>query len=284
VVAYPSREKGNIAVSSEPNDTSEPATSPVSKPTSRGSQGDVVTAQSRHVRHHRLRLVQRVILGVLAVWLLAAYLALPAYWKFHLHSLHPGLEQAPCCATAAGGLPGDALNISIIGSEEEVTRSMLAAGWYPADPITLGTAMRIATDVVLRRPYLDAPVSSLYVWGRKEDLAFEQPAGHDPRHRHHVRFWRSQQGDESGRPIWIGADTYDVRVGLSHTTGQITHHVAPDIDAARDKLIQDLQATRMLQSLQWIENFQPKPDGFNGGGDPWHTDRRMAVITLQSVR
>ncbi len=159
---------------------------------------------------------------------------------------------------------------------------MIEAGWFPADPTTLRTAIRIAADVVLKRPYPDAPVSHLYVWGRKEDLAFEQPAGHDPRHRHHVRFWRSEQLDGSGQPVWIGAATYDVGVGVSHTTGQITHHIAADIDAERDKLIQDLQATKSFQSLQWIDNFQPKPDGRNGGGDPWHTDRRMAVVTLQT--
>ena len=41
-------------------------------------------------------------------------------------------------------------------------------------------------------------------------------------------------------PLWIGAVTYDRSVGLSHRTGQITHHIGPDIDAERDGLIADL--------------------------------------------
>ena len=36
--------------------------------------------------------------------------------------------------------------------------------------------------------------------------------------------------------------TFDRRVGLSHDTGQVTHHIAPDIDAERDGLMRDLRA------------------------------------------
>src|SRR6185369_11715834 len=104
---------------------------------------------------------------------------------------------------------------------------MLAAGWHAADPLGLRSDLEIAADTVLARPYEDAPVSNLYLFGRKEDLAFEQPAGDDPRRRHHVRFWKSSKVDDQGRPAWVGSATYDQRVGLSHTTGQITHHIAP---------------------------------------------------------
>src|SRR5437868_5592951 len=82
----------------------------------------------------------------------------------------------------------------------------------------------------LRRPYDGAPVSSLYLFGRKEDLAFEQPVGDDPRHRHHVRFWQTDKLDD-GRPVWVGSAVFDRRVGLSRTTGQVTHVTAADVDA-----------------------------------------------------
>jgi hypothetical protein len=44
-----------------------------------------------------------------------------------------------------------------------------------------------------------------------------------------VRFW---SGVPENRDVWLGAMTFDDRVGLSHSTGQNTHHVAPDVDAA----------------------------------------------------
>ena len=53
-----------------------------------------------------------------------------------------------------------------------------------------------------------------------------------------------------GRPLWIGSATYDERVGLSHTTGQITHHIAADVDAERDHLFDDLKKTGDLADVQ----------------------------------
>ena len=103
---------------------------------------------------------------------------------------------------------------------------MTKAGWFPADKITLASSVRIAADTVLRRPDDDAPVSNLFLFGRKQDLAFEQPLKGGPGKRHHVRFWLWDELYE-GRQGWFGAATYDTSVGLSHTTGQVTHHIAP---------------------------------------------------------
>lgn len=230
-----------------------------------------------------LRRALRISALVILAYLVVAYAAMPAWWTWRTRSLHPALQQSPTIAHTADGIPGDPLNIAIIGTADELTGAMLAAKWDPADPITLKSALRIAEGVVLRRPYADAPVSSLYVWGRKEDKAFEQPVGHDPRHRHHVRFWRSKEVDPAGRPIWIGSATYDMCVELSHTTGQITHHISPEVDAERDKLLDDLRTTPFLDVFQYLDDFQPKAAGRNGGGDPWRTDRRLAVIRLRSL-
>ena len=83
-------------------------------------------------------------------------------------------------------------------------------------------------------------MSNLYLFGRRQDLAFEKPVGGNARHRHHVRFWRWLEGGHAGLPLWIGSATFDVSVGFSHLTGQVTHHIAPDIDAERHQLIMDL--------------------------------------------
>jgi hypothetical protein len=96
--------------------------------------------------------------------------------------------------------------------------------------LTLDSCLEIAEASVLKRPYDDAPVSNLYLFGRKQDLAFEQAVGGDPRHRHHVRFWRTDDVDTDGRPVWVGSAVYDERVGLSRTTGQVTHVTAPHGD------------------------------------------------------
>jgi hypothetical protein len=173
------------------------------------------------------------------------------------------------------------LNIALVGDEDGLSAAMLAAQWYPADPLTLKSCLRIAFDTVAHHPYDDAPVSNLFLFGRKEDLAFEQPCGDDPRQRHHVRFWRSDALDDEGRPLWLGAATFDAKVGLSHTTGQITHHIDANVDAERDRLIGDLQQSGSVTPVYWIAGFQEQLRGRNGGGDPYYTDGRLVVGVLK---
>ena len=104
---------------------------------------------------------------------------------------HPGLEGVPRVTVTKRGIPGDPLNVAFVGSLEDLHLDMLEAGWFPADPITLKSSLKIVAGTVFHRSYVDAPVSNLMVWGRRQDLAFEQPVGKDPRRRHHVRFWRA---------------------------------------------------------------------------------------------
>jgi hypothetical protein len=197
---------------------------------------------------------------------------------------HPALARSPRHTTTAQGRQGDAINVAFIGTEEELHRMFAAAGWYAADPITLKTSVRIAADVVLRKPYAHAPVSDLYVWGRKQDAAFEQPVGDSPEQRHHVRFWCSPEVDRSGEPLWLGAATYDERVELSRTTGGITHKIGPEIDSERNKLVNDAARAGMLDGYYWVDAFHRDPQGRNGGGDPYFTDRRLAVGVIDVRR
>jgi hypothetical protein len=231
------------------------------------------------LRRHYLRALGALV----ALYLVVAYVALPFAWR-RFASKHPALESLPRITRTANGIHGDPVNVALVGSEDDLKRAMLAAGWRPADPLTLASCLRIARGTVLRRAYDSAPVSSLYLWNRKQDLAFEQPVGHDPRQRHHVRFWRSQETDEQGRPLWAGAATYDRKVGFSHTTGQVTHHIDANVDAERDKLMSDLARTGHLTTMDWWPSFQVPHEGRNGGGDLWHTDGRLSFAVLDGAR
>jgi hypothetical protein len=196
---------------------------------------------------------------------------------------HPALARAPRHTRTKLGHQGDPVNVAFVGTDEELHRVLAAAGWYAADPITLATSLRIAADVVLRKPYDHAPVSDLFLWDRVQDAAFEQPVGDSPKQRHHVRFWRSAEVDAAGEPLWLGAATFDERVEISRTTGVITHRIGADVDAERNKVVTDAHRTGGLGTFYWIDHFHPELEGRNGGGDPWRTDGRLAVgvITLR---
>ncbi len=223
-----------------------------------------------------------IALWLLIAWAVAAYLLAPLVWKFYFRH-HPSLDNVDRITHTADGHPGDPLNIAIVATEEQLIRAMMAVEWDPANSITFESSLRIVVDSVFRRPDDQAPVSSLYLFGRKQDLAFEQPVGHSPRQRHHVRFWRSTEMEDD-RPLWFGAATFDQSIGLSHTTGEVTHHIGPDVDVERDRIADQLEKGNWVQEAYWENDFHQLRDGRNGGGDPWHTDGRLVILVLQDRR
>jgi hypothetical protein len=215
---------------------------------------------------------------LLVVYLGLAYFLLPEWW--HHHFRHLALSAAPKTTRTAQGLAGDPLNVALIGTRQEVVRVLLAAGWYPADPTTFRTSLHIAASVLAHRPYPDAPMSNLYLWGRRQDLAFERPVGSSARQRHHVRFWRADVPDAQERPLWLGAATFDRSVGFSHRTGQITHHIAAGVDTERDQLFTDLERSGLLVREYRERGLGPTNNGRNGGGDRYYTDGAIRVGVL----
>ena len=85
--------------------------------------------------HRRVPRWPRFALSLAAAYFLVAYLIAPRLWKRHERK-HPDLGDGPKLTPTASGIPGDPLNISLVGSEEEVIRALTAVGWYPANPLT----------------------------------------------------------------------------------------------------------------------------------------------------
>ena len=236
-----------------------------------------VSSQDLHA-HARLERALLFALAVVIAYALLAYLALPALWTHYEHQ--KGLANLPMVTRTAQGIPGDPINAGLVGDNKDVLCSMQAAGWFPADPVTLRSSIEIAGSVLLDRPYRDAPVSPLYYLGRREDLAFEKPVGDSADHRHHVRFWKVLDQGQEQRPVWLGAVTYDRSVGVSHYTGAITHHIGADIDAERKLLAADLEAAGMVTAKYQVTGIGPTMTGRNGGGDPYYTDGEVWILRL----
>src|SRR5438045_1988264 len=98
----------------------------------------------------RRSLWKRVALFVgvaLLIYLAVAYLLLPAVWKRYVHR-HPSLDDVPGITQTGAGIPGDPVNVALIGTKAEVIRIMLAAGWHPADALTLRSSLEIAEAAV----------------------------------------------------------------------------------------------------------------------------------------
>ena len=219
-----------------------------------------------------------ILLSAVIAYTLSAYVVLPAFWTHHEHQ--KGLAELPMVTRTAQGIPGDPINVGLVGDAKDVLCAMHAAGWYPADPITLKSSIEIAGSVLLDRPYREAPVSNLYYLDRREDLAFEKPDGRSADHRHHVRFWKVLDQGEENRPVWLGDAAFDKGVGVSEYTGAVTHHIDGDIDAERKFLATDLEAAGMVQAKYQVTGIGPTLAGRNGGGDLYYTDGEIWMLRL----
>jgi LssY C-terminus len=230
------------------------------------------------VLQKRKRPVLTILVALVALYVLVSYLILPATWT--RVEREPGLSKYTMVTATAQGIPGGPINVDLVGDREDVVRAFHAAGWYPADPVTLRTSVEIIGSVLLDRPYKTAPVSPLFFDGRREDLAFEKPVGSSADRRQHVRLWLVLERGADAKPVWLGSATFDSGVTLSRDTGQVTHRIAANIDAERDRLMTGLNDARMVIGLYQMKGIGPTLAGRNGEGDPYYSDGEIWVARL----
>jgi hypothetical protein len=217
-------------------------------------------------------------------WVLLAYLVLPRLHRILTRIYVPDYFIGR--ARTSDGLLGDPVNVALLGRETQVHGAMLAAGWTRADDLSLRTGLRIVRSTLLRRSYLEAPVSPLLLFGRKQDFAYQQEVNGSPGKRHHVRFWRCPDGWRlpGGRQTdWLAAGTYDRSVGFSLFTLQITHKIAADTDVERDHIVSTIEMAEPAASVDVIDGFSAGYHSRNGGGDTIETDGNLPIVDLRSV-
>lgn len=225
------------------------------------------------------QLAVAVLLG-LTLYGVLAYVLLPLAWRHY--ERQPKLAGRPMVTRTAADIPGDPLNIGLVGDGGDVSAAMRAIGWQPADPLTVRSSLGIVRSVLADRPDPHAPVSALFYDGRRQDLAFERASGTSARRRHHVRLWKVLDVGAEGRPVWLGSATYDRGVGLSADTGQVTHDIAPDIDAERDLLAEELLSAHRASGAYQVSGVGPTLAGRNGEGDRYFTDGEIEMLVLTS--
>lgn len=218
-------------------------------------------------------------------WLLLAYLVLPRIHRILTSIYVPDYFIGR--ARTSDGLLGDPINLAAEGSEAQVNAAMTGAGWIRADEVTLRSSWRIITSTVLRRSYDEAPVSPLLLFGRQQDLAYQQEVAGNPAKRHHVRFWKCPEGWllPGGHKVdWLAAGTFDRAVGFSLFTLQITHKIDADTDVERDHIVETLLASHPEVSVRVIEDFSTGYHSRNGGGDTIETDGNLPVLDVGRVQ
>ena len=256
-------------------------------------------------------------LGVLTTWLIAfvifdfadrrlplllagavtycagAYVVLPRAVRIGLRILKRG--RVPSYTLTGDGLPGDPVNLVLVGAYRDLRAAFATAGWSEADRLGLASSCRMIRAFVFKTPYPTAPFSTLYLFDRGQHVGFQLPIGGNPRKRHHVRFWglpldraeatldtpefwlASNRPSEEERALWIGAATKDVGISLTRLTFQITHATDSDTNEERDFLISELHRAGTVEN---IRSHLPGERIITGRVNHYLTDGLVAVADL----
>ena len=141
--------------------------------------------------------------------------------------------------------------------------------------------------VLSGRSYPNAPVSPAFLFGRRQDFAYQQEVDGNPRRRHHVRFWRCPTGwllPGGHRVDWLAAGTYDKSVGFSLFTFQFTHKIDENIDIERDYIIESVKSNNKNVRVTILKDFSTGYHSRNGLGDAIRTDGDLPILEVGRIK
>ncbi len=204
-----------------------------------------------------------------------------------LDALRDSIALLPKTTTDADGRgAGDPLNLVFVGTEHNLLTVLVRAGWDFTDITSAGSVGRMLSAFFSGASYRTSPVSPLYVDGRRQDLSMQRMRSTISR-RNHLRLWATpyQVGDT---PVWIGQISRDVGVRMtSRPWTFVTHAIAPDVDEARDYLLQTLLIDGSVERWGYaggVGAATPSAPRHNLGGDPWFSDGLRLVVVVSPDR
>lgn len=200
-----------------------------------------------------------------------------------LEALRTTLAKYPCCTANSGAThDGDPLNLVVVESESKPIVPFVARGWHLARKLDVASMIETARAFIFRDEYLTSPVSPLYVFGRREDVAL-QKARSTINERIHARLWITPYTFKA-RKVWIGQVSRDIGVRLTDQTWNLTtHKISPDVDFDRDYLLQDLLMSGSVERYGFVNGVRAAPASAprtNLTGDPYYTDGLRVVVFL----
>jgi len=198
-------------------------------------------------------------------------------------ALRRALQELPCCATnARGDERGDPLNVVLVGEAEDLMNALSRCGWSFTHRITADSVRRMISAALEGEGYAVAPVSSLYTFGRPQDIALQR-ARRNIAQRNHMRLWQAPF-THAGRSVWVGQVSRDIGVKVTTKSPTLTTHVIDSaVDLTREYLLHSLLAEGFVEKFGFVEGstFAPRDEpAVNLTGDPYYSDGLRLVVML----
>ena len=184
------------------------------------------------------------ILAVGVTYGIAAYIILPRVIRLGLKILQRKL--VPSYTITGDGLPGDPVNLALVGTLQQLRAAFATLGWSEADRLGVASSWRMVQAFVLNSPYPTAPFSTLYLFGRGQDIGFQKAIDNSPRKRHHIRFWALNETrvDQTGEPRTSGR----APTGRGTMTAFCGSEQAPGIPGCRSRALAFRSPTPRIQT------------------------------------
>lgn len=191
------------------------------------------------------------------------------------------LEQLPCCVVdKKGEEKGDPLNLVMIGDAEDLFYAFIRSGWDETEIVTAASGAKTVGSFFSGSAYRYSPISSLYLFGRKQDIAMQRIRD-NIHERNHFRIWLAPM-TFNGEQVWIGQISRDIGVRFTKKT-ITTHKIDPDVDETREFLVENLAYHQVLGKLAYVDGVVAAPiDEPRGNltGDPYFTDGLRVVLWI----
>lgn len=179
------------------------------------------------------------------------------------------------------GNPGDMVNYALIGTQDQVTKAFAAAGWVQVDKTTQDAVVHGLISTLSHAAYTEMPMSTLYLFGRSQDLSFARA---DPLAvaaiRHHLRVWKTTE-TVAGEPLWVGSATHDNGFEKDQRNGGITHHIDANVDQERDFLEQSFSGAGVIAGAAYVLPANPLTTAKTATGGSFESDGRIVVMDLK---
>jgi hypothetical protein len=179
------------------------------------------------------------------------------------------------------GNPGDMVNYALIGTQDQITKAFAAAGWVQVDKTTQDAVVHGLISTLSHSAYTEMPMSTLYLFGRSQDLSFARA---DPLAvaaiRHHLRVWKTTE-TVGGEQFWVGSATHDNGFEKDQRNGGITHHIDANVDQERDFLEQSFSGAGVLAGAAYVMPSNPLTTAKTATGGSFQSDGRIVVMDLK---
>lgn len=187
----------------------------------------------------------------------------------------------PRRVTDQAGNEGDMVNYALLGTEAQVKAAFKAAGWVQVDKTVQDAVLHGILATLNHEAYTEMPMSTLYLFGRPQDLSF---ARGDPltvaAERHHLRVWKTSK-TIGGVPLWVGSATHDIGFEEDQRNGDVTHKIDPKIDDERDFLLHSFDAAGVFSSAAYVLPMDPMLKARTATGGNFYSDGRILVMELK---